>query len=64
MMKFAALELENMGISPERIIVSMEKNMTCGFGKCRHCLLGDYYVCKDGPVFTYKQVKGIPGAWD
>ncbi|MEA3506010.1 MAG: FAD/NAD(P)-binding protein [Elusimicrobiota bacterium] len=64
MMKFAALELEKMGISPERIIVSMEKNMTCGFGKCRHCLLGDYYVCKDGPVFTYAQIKDIEGAWD
>ncbi|MFC2092143.1 FAD/NAD(P)-binding protein [Elusimicrobiota bacterium] len=64
MMKFATIELEKMGISPDRIYVSLEKNMTCGFGKCRHCIVGNYYVCKDGPVFTYEQVKDIPGVWD
>lgn len=64
MMKFACMELEKKGISADRIIVSLEKNMTCGFGKCRHCLVGPYYVCKDGPVFKYSQVKGIPDLWD
>jgi NAD(P)H-flavin reductase len=64
MMKFAAMELEKMGISADRIILSLEKNMTCGFGKCRHCLVGPYYVCKDGPVFTYEQVKGLADLWE
>ncbi len=64
MMKFGAMELEEMGISGDRIIISLEKNMTCGFGKCRHCLVGPYYVCKDGPVFNYSEVKGLLGLWD
>jgi len=53
-----------MGIPPERIYLSMEKNMSCGFGKCGHCRLGTFYCCKDGPVFTYAQIKDIPGIWD
>lgn len=64
MMKFAVMELEKLGISADRIFVSLEKNMTCGFGKCRHCIVGGYYVCKDGPVFLYRDVKDIPGVWD
>ena len=64
MMKFATIELEKMGITDDRILVSLEKNMTCGFGKCRHCITGHYYVCKDGPVFKYKDVRNIPDVWD
>lgn len=64
MMKFSSLELSGMGISDDRIIVSLEKNMSCGFGKCRHCLVGPYYVCKDGPVFEYGEIKDLPDVWD
>jgi NAD(P)H-flavin reductase len=64
MMKFATIELEKRGVSDDRIIVSLEKNMTCGFGKCRHCITGHYYVCKDGPVFLYRDVKNIPDLWE
>jgi NAD(P)H-flavin reductase len=34
--------------------------MQCGIGKCGHCMVGDKYVCKDGPVFTYAQIKEFP----
>ncbi len=64
MMKFATLKLTEFGFTPEQIYLSMEKNMSCGVGKCGHCMLGKYYVCKDGPVFTYEQVKDYPGIWD
>jgi NAD(P)H-flavin reductase len=64
MMKFATLKLLEFGFSPEKIYLSMEKNMSCGVGKCGHCMLGKYYVCKDGPVFTYDQVKKYPNIWD
>ena len=64
MMKFATLKLLEFGFSPEQIYLSMEKNMSCGFGKCGHCMLGQYYVCKDGPVFTYDQIKNYPNIWD
>ena len=64
MMKFSTLKLLEFGFSPEQIYLSMEKNMSCGVGKCGHCMMGKYYVCKDGPVFTYEQVKGHPEIWD
>lgn len=64
MMKFATLKLLEMGFPAEGIYLSMEKNMSCGIGKCGHCRLGPYYVCKDGPVFTYKQIEGLPAIWE
>ena len=64
MMKFGTLKLLEFGFSPEQIYLSMGKNMCCGVGKCGHCMMGKYYVCKDGPVFTYEQVKGHPEIWD
>ncbi|MHC4807675.1 MAG: FAD/NAD(P)-binding protein, partial [Planctomycetota bacterium] len=55
MMKFAILKLLEFGFGAEKLYLSMEKNMSCGVGKCGHCMIGKYYVCKDGPVFTYDQ---------
>ncbi|MBU4484886.1 FAD/NAD(P)-binding protein [bacterium] len=64
MMKFGTFKLLDLGHKPENIYLSMEKNMSCGLGKCGHCMLGTRYACKDGPVFTYDEVKNIPEAWD
>jgi len=64
MMKFATLRVLEFGFKPRDIYLSMEKNMSCGFGKCGHCMIGRYYCCKDGPVFTYEQIKDYPNIWD
>ncbi len=64
MMKFATINLLEYGFDPKSIYLSMEKNMSCGVGKCGHCMLGKYYVCKDGPVFTYEQVCKYPKIWE
>lgn len=64
MMKFVTLRLLDLGFKPEDIYLSMEKNMSCGLGKCGHCRLGRYYVCKDGPVFTYADLRLIHDIWD
>ena len=63
MMKFATIKLLEFGFKPEQIYLSMEKNMSCGFGKCGHCMLGKYYVCKDGPVFSYDMIKDYKNIW-
>ncbi|MBN1416271.1 MAG: FAD/NAD(P)-binding protein [Bacteroidales bacterium] len=63
MMKFGTLKLLEMGYPETDIYLSMEKNMSCGLGKCGHCMMGKYYVCKDGPVFTYDEIKEQPGIW-
>ncbi|MFH1678780.1 MAG: FAD/NAD(P)-binding protein [Candidatus Omnitrophota bacterium] len=64
MMKFTTLKLLDLGFEPPNIYLSMEKNMSCGLGKCGHCRIGKYYVCRDGPVFTYDKLKEIPDIWD
>ncbi|MBN1383852.1 MAG: FAD/NAD(P)-binding protein [Elusimicrobia bacterium] len=64
MMKFGTKKLLEIGFKPENIYLSMEKNMSCGLGKCGHCQLGPYFVCKDGPVFTYEQIKNFEDLWD
>ena len=64
MMKFATFKLTALGFKDSQIYLSMEKNMSCGIGKCGHCRIGPYYACKDGPVFTYDKLKGLPNIWD
>jgi len=63
MMKFVTTRLLSLGFADEDIYLSMEKNMSCGVGKCFHCNLGKYLCCKDGPVFTWDKIKDIPDPW-
>lgn len=64
MMKFTAFKLLKVGYKENQIYLSMEKNMSCGVGKCGHCRIGNFYVCKDGPVFRYDKIKDIHEIWD
>ncbi len=64
MMKFATKKLLDLGFAEDHIFLSMEKNMSCGLGKCGHCRLGVYYCCKDGPVFPYSSIKGFGNIWE
>jgi len=57
MIRFVIFEALARRIPADRIYVSMERNMKCGLGFCGHCQYGPLFVCKDGPVFTYKQVE-------
>lgn len=60
MIKFTQPVLEKLGFPPERIILSLEMRMKCGIGMCGRCNIGDQYVCKDGPVFSLAQLRGMP----
>ncbi len=64
MMKFVTLKLLDLGFAPADIYLSMEKSMSCGLGKCGHCRIGKFYICKDGPVFTYEELKDTHDIWD
>lgn len=64
MMKYGTLDLLKYGYKEENLYLSMEKKMYCGFGQCRHCVMGHYYACKDGPVFTYAQIKDEEDIWE
>ncbi len=64
MMKFGTEKLLQRGYQPANIYLSLERNMSCGIGQCGHCRLGCYYVCKDGPVFSYDEILSNPRLWD
>jgi anaerobic sulfite reductase subunit B len=53
MMRFSVEALLDRGLTPDRIHVSLERNMRCGLGHCGHCQLGPTLICRDGPVYTY-----------
>jgi NAD(P)H-flavin reductase len=57
MMKFTAQALEAKGMTDASIYVSLERNMKCAIGICGHCQLGPEFVCRNGPVFLYKDVR-------
>ncbi len=60
MIKFTLPVLNELGFPPERIYTSLEKRMKCGIGKCGRCNVGPKYICKDGPVFTFAQLRDLP----
>ena len=57
MMRFAILELLKKGVAAQSIHLSMERNMQCATGHCGHCQWGPYFICRDGPVFSYRDVQ-------
>jgi NAD(P)H-flavin reductase len=62
MYKFVIEELLNKEIPERQILVSLERHMKCGLGKCGHCQINGIYCCQDGPVFSYDKIKNIPEA--
>jgi len=60
MIKFALVELANLGFTPEQIYTTLEMKMKCGIGKCGRCNIGSKFVCLDGPVFSYAQIQDLP----
>ncbi|HAU2042619.1 TPA: Ni/Fe hydrogenase subunit gamma, partial [Legionella pneumophila] len=59
MMNTAVKVFTQKGILENDIYLSMERNMECGIGHCGHCQYGGLFVCKDGPVFAYSQIKEL-----
>jgi NAD(P)H-flavin reductase len=63
MIKFTIENLLKLGFPPERIITTLEMRMKCGIGKCGRCNVGSKYVCLDGPVFSYAELKELPSEY-
>ena len=61
MMRFTVQELIKEGMREEDIYVSMERNMKCAVGFCGHCQYGPHFICKDGPVFRFSDVRPLFG---
>lgn len=59
--RVAAWQFLQLHVPKERVFVSLERNMNCGFGRCGHCQYGSKFVCTDGPVFAFSEVEPIFG---
>ncbi len=62
MYKYVLLELQAKQIPEDRIIMSLERRMKCGIGKCGHCQINGVYVCIEGPEFSYHTLKFLSEA--
>lgn len=61
MMRFVSGALQERGVTPDRIHVSLERNMKCAIGHCGHCQLAHRFICKDGPVFRVGRIGTLLG---
>jgi NAD(P)H-flavin reductase len=59
MIKFVVEDLFVRGFEDESVISTLERMMQCGIGRCNHCAIGHRYVCRDGPVFNFKQIREL-----
>jgi sulfite reductase subunit B len=62
MYRFVLMALKAKGMPDENIYMSLERRMKCGVGKCGHCQINSTYVCQDGPVYHYPDLKGLQEA--
>ena len=62
MYRFVLMALKSKGLSDESIYMSLERRMKCGVGKCGHCQINSSYVCQDGPVYHYPDLKNLQEA--
>ncbi len=62
MYKYVLLELQSKQIPEDHIIMSLERRMKCGIGKCGHCQINGVYVCLEGPEFSYHTLKFLSEA--
>jgi len=60
MIKFVIQALKELGFADEQIYTTVENKMKCGIGKCGRCNIGFHYVCKDGPVYSWAELKKLP----
>jgi NAD(P)H-flavin reductase len=58
--QFVLKRLLALGFSKDRILMSLERRMKCGIGKCGHCSVGYKYTCLNGPIFTHWDAINLP----
>ncbi|MFO0754054.1 MAG: FAD/NAD(P)-binding protein [Thermodesulfovibrionales bacterium] len=62
MYRFVIRELLAKKIPERQILLSFERHMKCGMGKCGRCQIQGLYVCQDGPVFNYADIRNVSEA--
>jgi NAD(P)H-flavin reductase len=62
MYRYVVAECKRKNIPDNQILLSLERRMKCGVGKCGHCQINGVYVCQEGPVFTYSELMKLKEA--
>lgn len=60
MIKAVIGNLEKLGFTDKHIYTTVENKMKCGIGKCGRCNVGKDYLCVNGPVYNWEQLKQLP----
>jgi NAD(P)H-flavin reductase len=60
MIKTVIKALKDLNFEDGQIYTTVENKMKCGIGKCGRCNIGRHYVCKDGPVYSWAELKKLP----
>lgn len=57
MIKYAIQELLGASVEEKHVFISLERHMQCAVGFCGRCQYGPYFLCKDGPIFSYEKLQ-------
>lgn len=61
MMQATCQALVDRDVPLDSIYLTTERHMECGVGLCGHCQLGPFFVCRDGPIFSARQLAAYLG---
>jgi NAD(P)H-flavin reductase len=60
MLHYLFLSLRRTGYGPDQVFTTLENKMKCGIGHCGRCSIGSFYVCRDGPVVSWREMERLP----
>ena len=62
MYRHAIRKLLAMGFYENRVWLTLERRMKCGIGLCGNCQVNGLYLCQQGPLFSYREVRHLKEA--
>lgn len=57
MYRHALRRLLGMGLYENHLWMTLERRMKCGIGMCGNCQMDGLYICQEGPLFSYREVR-------
>jgi NAD(P)H-flavin reductase len=48
-----------MGLYENHLWMTLERRMKCGIGLCGNCQMSGHYLCQEGPLFSYREVRHL-----
>jgi len=62
MYRHAIRKLLAMGFYENHVWLTLERRMKCGIGLCGACQMDGLYLCQQGPLFSYREVRHLKEA--